>query len=66
MSVNEGVNADDETVKMFNLPLPFKDEEPSEVIWWGPLAFDLLPPLEEGEDTQLAVVNNQAELMRWH
>jgi hypothetical protein len=32
VSANEGVNTDNETVKMSNLPLPPQDEEPSEVI----------------------------------
>jgi hypothetical protein len=66
VSANEGVNADNETEKTSNLSLPPQDEEPSEVIWQGPLTFDPLPPTEEGEDIQLAAANNQAELMRWH
>jgi hypothetical protein len=40
MSVNEGVNADNKTVKTLNLTLPPQDEEPTEVIQQGSLTFD--------------------------
>jgi hypothetical protein len=66
VSANEGVNADNETVKTSNLMLPPQDEDPSEVIQWVPLTFDPSPPTEEGEDIQLPAANNQAELMHWH
>jgi hypothetical protein len=66
VSVSEGVNADNETVKTSNLLLPPQDEDPSETIHRGPLTFDPLPQLKEGEDIQLAATNNQAKLMCWH
>ncbi len=66
MSVDEGVNPDNKTVKTSNLPLPPQGEEPSETIRQAPLTFDPSPPLEEGEDIQLAAANNEAELMCWH
>jgi hypothetical protein len=66
VSVNEGVNTDNKTEIMLNLPLPPQDEEPSEAIQQGPVTFDPLLPLEEGEDIQLTAAGNQAELMRWH
>jgi hypothetical protein len=66
VSASEGVNADDETVKMSNLLSPPQDEEPSEVIQQGPHTFDPSPLTEEGEDIQLAAANDQAELMCWH
>jgi hypothetical protein len=67
ISVDEGVESDDETVKKSNLPIPPDDEPPSEAIQRGPLTFDPSPPQEEkGEDVHLATANNQAELMRWH
>jgi hypothetical protein len=66
VSVNEGVNSDDETVKTSNLPAPPKEEIPSEAIRQGPLTFDPSPRQEEGEDVHLAAGDNQAELMQWH
>ena len=63
MSVNEGVDSDDDTVKTSNLPAPPDDEPPSQSIWHGPLTFDPSPPMEEGEDLHLAAADNQAELM---
>jgi hypothetical protein len=66
VSVNEGVNTDDKTEKTLNLPLPPQDEEPSEAIRQGPVSFDPLPPLEEGNYIRLTAADNQAELMRWH
>jgi len=66
MSVDEGVNSDDDTVKTSNLPAPPNDEPPSQAIRRGPLAFDPSPPMEEGEDVHLAAANDQAELMQWH
>jgi hypothetical protein len=53
-------------VKTPNLPSPPHQEEPSKVIQQGPLTFDPSPPTEEAKDIQLAAVNNQAKLMRWH
>jgi hypothetical protein len=66
VSASGGVSADDKTVKTSNLPLPPQDEEPSAVIWQGPLTFDPLSSTEEGEDIQVAAANNQAEIMHWH
>jgi hypothetical protein len=66
VSVDEGVESDNETVKTSNLPAPPDDELPSEAIRRGPLTFDPLPPTEEGEDVHLATADNQAELMQWH
>ena len=64
MSVDEGVESDDEMVKTSNLPAPSNDVLPSEAIQHGPLTFDPSPPQEEGEDVHLAAANNQAKLMR--
>jgi hypothetical protein len=66
VSVNEGVLEDDETIKTSNLPPPPADKNLSEAIRRSSLTFDPLPPQEEGEDTQLAVANNQTKMMRWH
>ena len=44
VSVNEGVESDNETVKTSNLPASPDDEPPSEVIRRGPLTFDPSPP----------------------
>jgi hypothetical protein len=66
MSVDEGVDSDDDTVKTLNLPAPPIDELPSQAIRRGPLTFDPSPPTEEGEDVHLAAADDQAELMRWH
>jgi hypothetical protein len=66
VSVNEGVESDNKTVKTSNLPAPHEEEIPSEAICHGPLTFDPSPPPEEGEDVHLAAADNQAELMRWH
>jgi hypothetical protein len=66
VSVNEGVESDDKTVKTSNLPIPPNDEPPSEAIRRGPLTFDPSPPQEEGEDVHLATANDEAELMQWH
>ena len=63
VSVDEGFNSDDETVKTSNLPAPPKEEIPSEAIRRGPLIFDPSPPQEEGEDVHLAAADDQAELM---
>ncbi len=63
MSVNEGVNSDDETVKTSNLPPPPDYDPPSQAIRRGPLTFDPSPPTEEGEDVHLAAADDQAELM---
>ncbi len=65
MSLSEGANADNRTVKMANLLLP-QQEEPSKVTQQGPLTFNLSPPTEEAKDIQLTAVNKQAELMQWH
>jgi len=46
VSVNEGVESDNETVKTSNLPASPDDEPPSEVIRRGPLTFDPSPPLK--------------------
>jgi hypothetical protein len=48
VSVDEGVNSDDERVKTSNLPAPPKEEIPSEAIRQGPLTFNPSPPQEEG------------------
>jgi hypothetical protein len=53
-------------MKTSNLHPPPEDENPSKAIRRGPLTFDPLPTQEEGEDTQLATVNNHTKLMRWH
>jgi len=66
MSVNEGVESNDETVITSNLPAPPDDELPSKAIRRGPLTFDPSPPPEMGEDIHLATADDQAELMRWH
>jgi hypothetical protein len=66
MSVDEGVESDDETVKTSNLPAPHDDELLSKAIRRGPLTFDPSPSSEEGEDIHLATADDQAELMRWH
>ena len=63
MSVDEGVESDDETVKTSNLPAPPDDVLPSKAIRRGPLTFDPSPPQEEGEDIHLAAADDQAELM---
>jgi hypothetical protein len=63
VSVDEGVSEDNETIKTLNLPPPPADENPSKVIRRGPLTFDPSPSQEEGEDTQLAAINNQTKLM---
>ena len=63
MSVDEGVELDDEMVKTSNLPAPSNDVLPSEAIQHGPLTFDPSPPQEEGEDIHLAAADDQAELM---
>ena len=46
MSVDEGVDSDDDTVKTSNLPAPPNDEPPSEAIRHGPLTFNPSPPTE--------------------
>ena len=66
VSVDEGVESDDEMVKTSNLPAPPNAEPPSEAIQRGPLTFDPSPPQEEGEDVHLATADDQTELMRWH
>ena len=66
VSVDEGVESDEKTVKTSNLPAPPDDEPPSEAIRRGPLTFNPSPPQEEGEDVHLAAADDQAELMRWH
>jgi hypothetical protein len=66
VSVDEGVESDDKTVKTSNLPAPHEEEIPSKAIRRGPLTFDPSPPPEEGEDIHLAAANDQAELMQWH
>ncbi len=66
VSVDEGVESDDKTVKTSNLPAPHEEEIPSVAICQGPLTFDPSPPLEEGEDVHLTAADNQAELMQWH
>jgi hypothetical protein len=66
VSVDEGVSEDNETIKTSNLPPPPANENPSEAIHRGPLAFDPSPPQEEGEDTQLTAANDQTKLMHWH
>ena len=63
MSVDEGVESDNETVKTSNLPAPPDDELPSEAIRRGPLTLEPSPPSEEGEDIHLAAADDQAELM---
>ncbi len=62
MSVDEGVESDDETVKMTNLPPPPDDDLPSQAIRRGPLTFDPSPPTEEGEDIHLAAADDQGRV----
>jgi hypothetical protein len=63
-SVNEGVTEDNETVQTANLPPPPAHNEPHPgVACRGALTFDPSPPLKEDKEFQLAVANNQAELM---
>jgi hypothetical protein len=66
LSASEGVNVDDRTVKMANLPLPPQEEEPLRVIQQGSLTFDSSPLTKEAKDVQLAAADNQAKLMQWH
>jgi hypothetical protein len=66
MSVDEGVDSDDDTVKTSTLPAPPDDRPPSQAIRRGPLTFDPSPPTVEGEDVHLAAADDQSELMRWH
>ncbi len=66
VSVSEGANADNRTVKTANLPLPPHEEEPSRVIQRGPLTFDPSPPTKEAKEVQLAAADDQAKLMQWH
>ncbi len=54
-SEDEGVNEDDETIKMSNVPPPTAPEEPpSEALCRGPLTFDSHPQEEEDEQMTLA------------
>jgi hypothetical protein len=63
MSEGEGVNKDDETIRMSNLPSPAAAEEPpSQALRSGPPAFDPRPQEEEDEHTTLAASDDQAEL----
>ena len=66
VSVAEGVESDNDTVKTSNLLAPPDDELSSQAIRRGPLTFDPSPPTEEGGDIHLAASDNQAKLMRWH
>ncbi len=66
MSSCEGVNADNRTVKMANLPSLPMQEELSRVTRRGPLTFNLSPPAKEAKDVQLSAANKQAKLMQWH
>jgi hypothetical protein len=63
MSVDKGVDSDDDTVKTSNLLAPPNDEPPSQAIRPGPLTFDPSPPTEEGEVVHLAAADDHAELM---
>jgi hypothetical protein len=64
---DEVVNEDNETIKTSNVPPPTASEEPpSEALPRGPLNFDPHPQEEEDEQTMLAALDQQAELMRWH
>ncbi len=65
MSLSEGANVDNRTVKTANLPLPPMQEEPSRVTRQGPLTFDPSPPTKEAKDVQLSATNELAELMQW-
>jgi hypothetical protein len=65
-SEDEGVDEDNKTIKMSNVPSPAASEEPpSEALRRGPLTFDARPQEEEDEHTTLAASDEQAELMRW-
>ncbi len=66
VSASEGANADNRTVKMANLLLPPRQEEPMKVTQQGPLTFDPSPSTKEAEDVQLAATNKQAKLMQLH
>ncbi len=62
MSVSEGANADNRTVKTANLP-SHQQEEPSKVTHQGPLTFDPSHPTEEAEDVKLSAADKQAKLI---
>ena len=66
LSVDEGVESDNETIKTPNLHPPPMDEMPPEAIFHGPLTFDPSPQQKEGEDTQFATANDQTKSMHWH
>ncbi len=67
MSEDEGVNEDNKTIKTSNVPPPPASEDPtSDALRRGPLTFNPHPQEEEGEQTMLAALDEQAELMRWH
>jgi hypothetical protein len=66
-SEDEGVNEDNKTIKTSNVPPPTAPEEPpSEALRHGPLTFDPHPQEKEDEQTTLAALDQQADLMRWH
>jgi hypothetical protein len=63
------VSQDDKTIKTSNVTSPPEgaaEEEPNTSTHMGALTFGTSPPLEEDKEIQLAAVDDQAELMRWH
>ncbi|KAL3827268.1 hypothetical protein ACHAXA_004743 [Cyclostephanos tholiformis] len=63
--MENGVSADDETIKMSKVTSPSEGEHEGQTRMRA-LTFDPSPPLEEEEEVHLAAADDQAELMRWH
>jgi hypothetical protein len=63
---SEGAMSDDLTVQASNLLSEKGDKEEKQRTRMGPLTFNVNPELEEDKHGYLAVVNDQAKIMRWH
>ncbi len=63
---SEGATSNHLTVQASNLLSEKGDKEEKQTTRMGPLTFNVNPELEEEEHVYLAIVNNQAKLMRWH
>jgi hypothetical protein len=63
---SEGATSNNLTVQASNLSSEKGDKEEKQTTRMGPLTFDVNPKLEEDKHVNLAAVNDQAKLMRWH
>ena len=63
---SEGAMSNNVTVQESNFSSEKKSKEEKQTTRMGLLTFDMNPELEKDKQVYLAIIDNQAKLMRWH